>query len=340
MADSAAATYSENLPGLLRALGVTPLLTTYRSGSVVLLRENEGRINTHYRPFAAPMGVAVRGDRMVIAVERSLWFYRHMPSAAARLEPVGRLDACYLPRASHVTGDIRVHEIAMAANRLWIVNTRFNCLATLAGDYSFAPYWRPRFISALVPEDRCHLNGMAATDDGIRYVTVLGETDKADGWRERKFEGGALIDVGSGETVLRGLCMPHSPRLYGGALWLLDSGRGLFGQVDPSAGRFQPVAELPGFTRGLAFAGHYAFIGLSQARESAFDGLPLLQRIADPVCGMSVVDLRNGQIVAHVSFPQPVEEIFDVQLLPHRFPDVIDPDDDSIANAYYVPHGG
>jgi hypothetical protein len=38
-------------------------------------------------------------------------------------------------------------------------------------------------------------------------------------------------------------------------LWLLESGRGAIGRVDLQTRRFEPVATLPGFTRGLAFAG-------------------------------------------------------------------------------------
>ena len=49
-------------------------------------------------------------------------------------------DACYLPRAAHVTGDIRVHEIAFGTDDLWIVNTRFSCLCTLDRDHNFVPH--------------------------------------------------------------------------------------------------------------------------------------------------------------------------------------------------------
>ncbi|MDP9190382.1 MAG: TIGR03032 family protein [Acidobacteriota bacterium] len=43
--------------------------------------------------------------------------------------------------------------------------------------------------------------------------------------------------------------------------------------IDPITGRKVIVAEVPGFARGLAFAGAYAFIGLSQVREKLFDGI-------------------------------------------------------------------
>ena len=48
----------------------------------------------------------------------------------------------------------------------------------------------------------------------------------------------------------------------------------------PSAtGQRQIVAELPGFARGLALCGPWAFFGLSKIRAtSAMDGVPLAQR--------------------------------------------------------------
>src|SRR4029078_1286664 len=132
----------------------------------------------------------------------------------------GRHDACFLPRSSHVTGNIQIHEMAWGAgNELWAVNTRFSCLSTLDGSASFAPRWRPPFVGALEPSDRCHLNGLGMVDGRPRYVTALGETAARAGWRAGKARGGVLIAVASGEVIVRGLSMPHSPRWYGGRLW-------------------------------------------------------------------------------------------------------------------------
>src|SRR5205085_2915823 len=82
------------------------------------------------------------------------------------------------------------------------------------------PRWRPPFITALAAEDRCHLNGLGVVEGQPKYVTALGETDAAGGWRADKPQGGCLIDVPSGEVISRGLSMPHSPRWHDGRLWL------------------------------------------------------------------------------------------------------------------------
>ena len=99
-----------------------------------------------------------------------------------------------------------------------------------------------------------------------RYVTAVGRSDVADGWREHRAGGGLVIDVQKNEVVLEGLSMPHSPRLYRGKLWLLDSGRGQFGYVDRERGVFEPVAFCAGYARGLTFHGDYALVGLSRPR--------------------------------------------------------------------------
>ena len=104
-------------------------------------------------------------------------------------------------------------------------------------------------------------------------------------------------------------------------------------------GRWQAVAELPGFTRGLALLGPYAFIGLSKIRPtSAMDGVPLAARRDQLKCGVSVVDLRNGQVLALLEFQSAVEEIFDVQLLPGpRFPEVLGFQKDTVHHTFIVP---
>ena len=60
----------------------------------------------------------------------------------------------------------------------------FGCLATLSERASFQPLWRPPFLSGLVPEDRCHLNGLAMRDGQPAYVTAVAASDVADGWRK------------------------------------------------------------------------------------------------------------------------------------------------------------
>ena len=224
---------------------------------------------------------------------------------------------------------------------MWLVNTRFSCLWTLQPDYSFVPRWRPPFVTALAAEDRCHLNGLALVDGQPKYVTALGTTDVRDGWRAEKPHGGCVMDVPSGEFVTRGLSMPHSPRWHDGRLWLLESGTGQLVLVDQATGRRQGVAELPGFARGLALSGHYAFVGLSKIRKtSALDGVPLAARPEQLQCGVAVVDPRSGRVIALLEFQTAVEEIFDVQLLPGlRFPEVIGFQQETIQHTFIVPPG-
>ncbi len=212
-----------SFPEVLHALGITLVVSTYQSGRLILVRaENAKELNTHFRMFRSPMGVAVGKGRLAIGTEREIWDYRNVPAVAAKVEPPGKHDACFLPLKVHITGDIRIHEIGWIGDELWIVNTRFSTLCTLDAQSSFVPRWRPPFITQLAAEDRCHLNGMTIIDGRMRYVTALGLTDTPGGWRENKASGGVLLDVESGEVVLRGLSMPHSPRRYDNRFFVLE----------------------------------------------------------------------------------------------------------------------
>jgi len=194
-------------------------------------------------------------------------------------------------------------------------------------------------VSALAPEDRCHLNGLAVVDGRPRYVTALGTADTAAGWREHKAHGGVLMDVPRNRVVASGLSMPHSPRWYRDALWVLESGNGSLARVDRRSGALETVVELPGFTRGLDFHGPLAFIGLSQVRESAvFSGIPLTERLDERICGVWVVNIDSGETVAFLRFEDAVQEIFAVQLLPGiRFPEIVDWEKELIASSYVLP---
>jgi uncharacterized protein (TIGR03032 family) len=173
-----------------------------------------------------------------------------------------------------------------------------------------------------------------------RYVTALGTTDAPAGWRDDKAHGGVLMDVPSGELVCRGLSMPHSPRLYAGRLWACESGAGTLGLVDRETGRYEPVAAVPGFTRGLDFAGRFAFVGLSQVRESAvFSGIPITERLAEHerTCGVAVIDIVTGQVIGLLRFEDAVQEVFAVAVLPRRYPELVNEDESLLANSFVVP---
>ncbi len=275
------------------------------------------------------MGLAVTQDRLALATRYQIWQLRNETILAPRIKPAGQHDACYIPRSSHVTGNIDAHEIAWGVGEdgaeLWIVNTLFSCLCTIDPAYSFVPRWRPPFVTQTIRHDRCHLNGLALLDGRPKYATAFAETDAAEGWRDHKRTGGILIDVPSGQIVARGLSMPHSPRVHNGRVWLLDSGNGRLVTVDPRNGHVEVVASLPGYTRGLAFLDKYALVGLSRIRESSvFGGVAIAEQLEQRKCGVWVVDTETGKAVGNVEFEQTVDEIFDVQILPGvSFPAVV-----------------
>jgi uncharacterized protein (TIGR03032 family) len=302
-------------------------VSTYQAGKLFAVGALQGELALSFHNFEQAMGVAVKRDRIAVGTRHQIWSLRSAPDIAPRLEPAGRYDGCFLARSSHFTGDVHAHELAWAGDELWIVNSLFSCLCTLREDYSFVPRWRPPFITALAAQDRCHLNGLALSEGQPQYVTALAETDTAGGWRPHKATSGCLIHVPTGQTIARGFAMPHSPRLYRGRVWLLDSGTGRLVVVDPATAVVETVAELPGFTRGLAFHESFAFVGLSKIREtSTFGGMPIAERRDGLRCGVGIIDLRTGRLLAHLEFLSGVEEIFAVEVLPGiRFPAVSGP---------------
>jgi uncharacterized protein (TIGR03032 family) len=307
--------HSEGLPALLAELRLSVLISTYQTGHLVVVAAHQGRLALNFHGFDRAMGVAVKPGCIAVCTRNDVWFLRSVPDITPRLEPHGQFDACFLARTAHHTGDIQAHECAWVRDEFWVVNTLFSCLAALHPYHSFAPRWMAPFVSALVPEDRCHLNGLALLDGRPRYVTALGETDSAAGWRAVKTTGGCLLEVPSGRRVAGGLSLPHSPRVHAGRLYLLHSGYGRLELVDPISGQVTPVAAVPGVARGLALHGGHAFVGLSKARSS-LDGVPIVAHRERLKCGLAIIDLRTGTQAALLEFETGVEEIFDVQVLP------------------------
>lgn len=304
----------------LREARASLVFTTYQAGKVFAIGlKPDGRLSVFERTFPRPMGLAADAGGFHMTILSQIVRFENFLDEG---EAYDGHDALYGPLKFHTTGDIDVHDMIVGEDgRPVFAATLFNCLATIDERHSFTPVWKPRFIDRLAAEDRCHLNGLAGERGAPRYATAVAATNIAEAWREHRREGGVVIDVASGEIALRGLSMPHSPRLHEGALYLLNAGTGELGRADLAAGRFEPIAFLPGFLRGMAILGRYAVVGLSRPRENrTFEGLVLNERLAregvQPQCGLSVVDLQTGDVAHSLRIEGVVQELYDVAALP------------------------
>jgi uncharacterized protein (TIGR03032 family) len=322
-----AITYSMS-PGLAGFLGsqrIALAISSYQSGKFYLLGQNvDGGLLVHERFFRKAMGICVADrDTILLATLFQILKFKNVLDPDQQINNV--FDACYVPRDIAVTGELDAHDIGQLTDgRIVFVNTLYNCLATTSERHSFTPIWKPPFISKIIKEDRCHLNGLAMEDGVPRYVTAVSKSDTIDGWRDRRFDGGIVIDVQTGEIVIGGLSMPHSPRLYRDRLWVLNSGTGEIGWIERGASaedaKFHVLAFCPGFVRGLAFHGKHAFVGLSKPRYERFEGLALDKKLAEadsePWCGVQVIDLDTGACVHWFRIDGPVGELYDLGVVP------------------------
>lgn len=306
----------------LASTGSSIGFTTYQAGKVFLIGSNraEHKMSVYERSFRRCMGMGTGPDGAIwLSSLFQLWRFENFLDPGTRHE--GH-DAVYVPVEGRTTGDVDVHDVHPLGPEqppVFVV-TRFNCLATLDRDSSFKPIWTPPFIDRIAAEDRCHLNGLAMRDGAPAYVTCVSNTNVAGGWRDHRHDGGMVLDVESGEPIVTGLSMPHSPRLHDGTLYAIQSGTGEFGRIDIDAGTFEPMCFLPGFARGVGFIGNHAIIGVSRPRrDKTFEGLALDDRLAkegvSARCMVAVVNLASGDVEHTLEIDGPVQELYDVTVL-------------------------
>jgi uncharacterized protein (TIGR03032 family) len=299
---------------------VSLAFTTYQTGKLFLLGvKPDGQLAVFERTFSRCMGMWSDGQTIWMNSIFQLWRLENMLRPGEQYQGHDRL---YVPKIGYTTGDLDIHDIAVDyTGRVIFVATGFGCLATLNERYSLTPLWRPPFLSKLAAEDRCHLNGLAMENGRPIYVTAVSSSDVVDGWRDRRRDGGCVVDVTSNQIVASGLSMPHSPRIYRDKLWVLNSGTGFLGTIDRSNGQFQPVTFCPGYLRGLAFVNDFTIVGLSRPRhDKTFGGLALddelKNRGAEARCGLFIIDLRSGDVIHWIRIEGMVSELYDVVVLP------------------------
>ncbi len=311
---------SRMFPRWLASLGASIAFTTYQAGKIFLMGVGpDGRLSLSERTLPRVMGLCVSSSELYVATLYQLWRFRNVLEQG---QTFNGHDAVYIPRESRITGDLDVHDIAVDdEGSIVFSNTLFNCVATTDREHNFRPLWQPPWISKLVPEDRCHLNGVALRDGKPRYATAVSRSDVNDGWRDKRRTSGVVVDVETNEVVCEGLSMPHSPRWHDGQLWLINSGTGFFGRVDLEKREFEPLVFCPGFARGLSFVGDYAVVGLSDRRKSrTFQDLELGENLkardTETRCGLLIVDLKTFDTPHWVRFEGVVKELYDVGVIP------------------------
>jgi len=294
-------------------------ISTYQTNRIFLIGlKPDDTLSGFERFFERAMGLYQQENSLYLATRYQIWRFDNMLTEGQLHQ--NSYDALYVPTIGYTTADLNTHDLVLDdTGDLIFVNTKYSCLAKLKTGFSFEPIWKPSFISQLTPEDRCHLNGLAMVEGKPKYVSACSRSDVASAWRNRRDNGGVVIDVENNEIITTGLSMPHSPRYYQGKLWILNSGSGELGYI--TDGKFQAVAFCPGFVRGLAFWQNFAIIGMSKPRDRSFNGLALdgilEQKDATPKCGVMIVNLNNGQVAHWLEFEGVVTELFDVVVLPN-----------------------
>ena len=311
----------------LESSGGSLVLSTYQSGRVVFLGiDANGRFYGQERVIGTAMGLAYHDNRLWVGCRDQIWTFSRL---SPRVFEGRAFDAVFKPHLGYLVGQCNTHDVVADVSfrgehhDLLIANTQYSCVSALDPVYSFRPVWKPGFVSALVPEDRCHLNGVCAEDGELAYATICGQFDERLAWKKAPTGQGFVTDVRTDEVVCSGLSMPHSPRMHDGRLWLLNSGEGEFGFVDRASGNFQALAPCAGFARGLAFVEGHAVVGLSRLRVTKEGLLPatnLAQRLADrrviQRCGLQVFDLSSGRLSHWLNIEGVVSELYDVLFLP------------------------
>lgn len=304
----------------LMAHNTSLAFSSYQSNRLFLVgRMPNGKVSVHQQLFRRAMGLAWEQDRLYLASLTEIWRLENQLGSDEFAE--GHFDVQLMPRQTYVTGNLDVHEMAITmGGRLIFVATDLSCLGILDPVRSFRPVWKPPFISEIARGDRCHMNGLGMVDGTPRYVTCVSQTDVERGWHGRPLPKGVIVDVETNRIVTDNLSMPHSPRLAGGKLYAVDSGRGFVVEVDPSTGEVADLVFCPGFLRGLEIIGKYAVVTVSKPRYGTFEGLPIGEemerRKLKPMCAVMIVDLESRSIVEWLTLEGYVQELFTVVAMP------------------------
>jgi uncharacterized protein (TIGR03032 family) len=313
----------------LAECGITLLVTREYEHLVLALRAGPGGGRISFMALPHPSGLVADRERMVVHVAST-----RNPNQVFDLAPVGRLkerlDAPALDpegelvptRSRFFPGCLYLHDLAIVGRGLYGNAVGENAVVRIDDNGSARRVWWPKCIEAsgapVFGRNHLQLNSIAAGKTlATSYFSA--SASRVLRWRPGHLRfpvdrTGVLFSGKTREPIAGGLTRPHSARLNQGAVWVDNSGYGEVGFARD--GQFQPVARLPGWTRGLCFHGDVAFVGTSRVIPRFRCYAPGLD-VDSSLCGVHAIDTRSGRSKGSLTWPLG-NQIFAIDWLPQE----------------------
>jgi uncharacterized protein (TIGR03032 family) len=211
-------------------------------------------------------------------------------------------------RSRFLPGCLYMHDLALIGKSLYANAVGHNAIVRLDDKGGFERVWWPKCIEIakgpIFDKNHLQLNSIAAGRNlKSSYFSASADkvTVRRPGHLNFPVDGrGVIFSAKTREPIVGGLTRPHSARLHEGKLWVDNSGYGELGCVEN--GSYQPVAHLPGWTRGLCFHNQIGFVATSRVIPRFHQYAPGLE-IKASVCGVHAVDMKTGVTLGSLTWP-------------------------------------
>ena len=316
---------------ILEDLDITLLVSREYEHLLMSFSRAAGHSVAAYFPLPHPSGIAIHRERGEVAVASTrnpnqVFTFRPVPESLPREgQPRQKVPARPLvPVASSMfPGCLYLHDLAFVGKELYGNAVGMNAVARLHPDATYETHWWPRCVEGRrgpeLSRNLLQLNSIGAgktiTSSYFSASTDQPSVSRRPGHLNFKVDGTGVIFSGkTREAIVRGLTRPHSVRLYGGEIWVNNSGYGELGSV--SGQIFEPQFRLPGWTRGLCFCGSIAFVGISRVIPRWKVYAPGLE-VETCRCSVYALDVKAGKILGALDFPNG-NQIFAIDWLSRR----------------------
>lgn len=295
------------------------IISSFNTGHVLTISQKNNNPFIYYTCLPRTMGMFYKKNKLTLSSLGNLITYDNIGEINDCNH--GLFDINFKPSKSIYEPDVDIHDIVVTKQNTFYISSLFSCICTPSKEkYTFDVYWKPPWISKIINEDRCHLNGLCCIDEKPAFVTSVSKLDITRSWSDcsgKKM--GIVYDIVNNKIVCDNLSFPHSPRWHQNKLWILESGTGYFGYIEN--GEFKKKVFIPGFLRGLSFHNNYAIVTTSLDRHlENFKKFELFKNIqnknTNSKCGVWIIDIETFAISQSLIFKGDIKELYDIVIIP------------------------